>query len=136
MKTGLIFTYSIQEEVNIRLGGLYKKTNNSKWIIKSAKDMISEERAKLKGDTITLNRARKDNLGETLPEIFTQTLQNKYLFTNFIRLSALDSIFQERLQKESLSYLRSFITLYNGEQVVQKRSDRNFIRFFQLVWQR
>ncbi|WP_459188726.1 hypothetical protein ACGE0T_01100 [Parabacteroides sp. APC149_11_2_Y6] len=136
MKTGLIFTYSIQEEVNIRLGGLYKKTNNSKWIIKSAKDMISEERAKLKGDTITLNRARKDNLGETLPEIFTQTLQNKYLFTNLIRLSALDSIFQERLQKESLSYLRSFITLYNGEQVVQKRSDRNFIRFFQLVWQR
>ena len=98
--------------------------------------MISEERAKLKGDTITLNRARKDNLGETLPEIFTQTLQNKYLFTNLIRLSALDSIFQERLQKESLFYLRSFITLYNGEQVVQKRSDRNFIRFFQLVWQR
>ena len=136
MKTGLIFTYSIQEEVNIRLDGPYKKTNNSKWIIKSAKDMISEERAKLKGDTITLNRARKDNLGETLPEIFTQTLQNKYLFTNLIRLSALDSIFQERLQKESLFYLRSFITLYNGEQVVQKRSDRNFIRFFQLVWQR
>lgn len=130
VKTNLIFTYSIQEEVNIRLDGSYKKKNNPKWIVKSAKDMTPEERAKLKGDTITLNRARKDNLGETLPEIFTQTLQDKYLFTNPIRLSALDSIFQERLQKEGLSYLRSSITLYNEEQVAQKTIGQKFYPFF------
>ena len=130
VKTNLIFTYSIQEEVNIRLDGSYKKKNNPKWIVKSAKDMTPEERAKLKGDTITLNRARKDNLGETLPEIFTQTLQDKYLFTNPIRLPALDSIFQERLQKEGLFYLRSSITLYNGDQVAQKTIGQKFYPFF------
>ena len=70
--------------------------NNPSYVIKDARDMTPEERASLKGDTITIDEAMKKNLGANLFEILQQQNQDDLMDTNPLNLHNLDSLYGSR----------------------------------------
>ena len=97
-----IFATAIDLEINYRFD---KKTINLKapeLIIKSAKNMTPEERASLKGDTITLDRGQKENIGKSFTELFQQKMQDDIMFKHPLNILSLDSLFNSQLAKADL----------------------------------
>ena len=64
--------------------------------------MTPEERASLKGDTITIDEAMVKNLGANLFEILQQQNQDDLMDTNPLNLHNLDSLYGWYLQKAEL----------------------------------
>lgn len=94
---------SINKEVTIRREwGNIQNPQNPKIIIKSAQSMTQEEIASHKGDTIILNDAEKNNIGNSISDIFTQRIQDFLIKNSPIQLQILDSIFNEQLKGSTI----------------------------------
>ena len=96
------FQRAIDGEYEYRHSGTPINLNNPGYIIKDAKDMTPEERASLKGDTITIDEAMVKNLGANLFEILQQQNQDDLMDTNPLNLHNLDSLYGWYLQKAKL----------------------------------
>lgn len=72
-----LFEEAIKQEMSKRMvSNKPKDPNNPKRIIRRANDMTPEERAKLKGDTITLSQIKNRNLKDNYADLLTQRMQD------------------------------------------------------------
>lgn len=115
------FQQAIDGEYEYRLSGTPINLNNPGYIIKNAKDMTPEERASLKGDTITIDEAMVKNLGANLFEILQQQNQDDLMDTNPLNLHNLDSLYGWYLRKAELE-IPYRLYLYNI--IIRKKSRR------------
>lgn len=106
------FQRAIDGEYEYRHLGAPINLDDPGYIIKDAKDMTPEERASLKGDTITIDEAMKKNLGANLFEILQQQNQDDLMDTNPLNLHNLDSLYGWYLQKAELE-IPYCLYLYN-----------------------
>lgn len=97
-----IFATAIDLEANYRFDKKSINLKTPELIIKSAKDMSPEERASLKGDTITLDRAQKGNIGKSFTELFQQKIQDDIMLKRPLNILSLDSLFTSQLAKSDL----------------------------------
>ena len=98
--------------------------NNPSYVIKDARDMTPEERASLKGDTITIDEAMKKNLGANLFEILQQQNQDDLMDTNPLNLHNLDSLYGWYLRKAELE-IPYRLYLYNNKKEVAESIERD-----------
>ena len=118
------FQRAIDGEYEYRLSGTPINLNNPGYIIKNAKDMTPEERASLKGDTITIDEAMVKNLGANLFEILQQQNQDDLMDTNPLNLHNLDSLYGWYLQKAELE-IPYRLYLYNNKKEVAESIERD-----------
>ena len=118
------FQRAIDGEYEYRHSGTPINLNNPGYIIKDAKDMTPEERASLKGDTITIDEAMVKNLGANLFEILQQQNQDDLMDTNPLNLHNLDSLYGWYLQKAGLE-IPYRLYLYNNKKEVADSIDRD-----------
>lgn len=97
-----LFAAAIDLEVNYRWTKTPINLKDPKLIVKFAKDMTPEERASLKGDTIRLDRAKKENLGKSFTELFQQKIQDDNMTKRPLNINSLDSLFGSQLAKADL----------------------------------
>ena len=72
-----LFEEAIKQEMSKRMvRNKPKDLSNPKRIIRRASDMTPEERAKLKGDTITLSQIKNRNLKDNYADLLTQRMQD------------------------------------------------------------
>ena len=94
----IILPTSIIKELELRTYSPYKNPNNPKLIYKHAEEMSSEERKRLKGDTINLDMLAKKNISTNIAEAIMQIQQDICINKKqFIQMARLDSIFKKRL---------------------------------------
>ena len=86
--------------------------------------MTPEERASLKGDTITIDEAMVKNLGANLFEILQQQNQDDLMDTNPLNLHNLDSLYGWYLQKAELE-IPYCLYLYNNKKEVAESIERD-----------
>lgn len=118
-----LFSEAIAKELTLRSSTTPK---NPRLIIRSAKNMTPEERARLKGDTILINTAEKQNIGKGYGEIFMQRMQDESLKTHSPRMELLDSIFRSELDKRDIPANFQILFLNKKEEVID--STKNFIK--------
>ena len=118
------FQRAIDGEYEYRHSGTPINLNNPGYIIKDAKDMTPEERASLKGDTITIDEAMVKNLGANLFEILQQQNQDDLMDTNPLNLHNLDSLYGWYLQKAELE-IPYCLYLYNNKKEVAESIERD-----------
>lgn len=117
-----LFSEIIAKELTLRTSTTPK---NPRLIIRSAKNMTPEERAQLKGDTILLKTAEKQNIGKSYAEIFMQRMQDESLNDDPPRMEILDSIFRLELDKNDIRANFQILFLNNKQEVID--STKNFI---------
>ncbi len=115
-------TSSIIKELELRTYSPYKNPNNPKLIYKHAEEMSSEERKRLKGDTINLDMLAKKNISTNIAEAIMQIQQDICINKKqFIQMARLDSIFKKRLYDIKIKYC---ILLYDKDTtIIQKAGD-------------
>ena len=118
------FQRAIDGEYEYRLSGTPINLDNPSYVIKDAKDMTPEERASLKGDTITIDEAMVKNLGANLFEILQQQNQDDLMDTNPLNLHNLDSLYGWYLQKAELE-IPYCLYLYNNKKEVAESIERD-----------
>lgn len=98
------FHIAIKLELSGRMhSGTAADPKNPKFVIRSADEMTLEERANLRGDTITLKDVKERNLKNNFVDLFTQRFQDGLLNANKpLRLTTLDSLFTDQLNKKGL----------------------------------
>lgn len=98
------FETAIKLEMSARMTKKsFKNPNNAKWIIKSADEMTSEERARLKGDTITLSEAKERGLKGNFVDMMSQRIQDGLYNANRpLKLTVVDSIYKKLLSQQQL----------------------------------
>lgn len=122
------FQRAIDGEYEYRHSGTPINLNNPSYVIKDARDMTPEERARLKGDTITIDEAMVKNLGANLFEVLQQRNQDDLMDTNPLNLHNLDSLYGWYLQKAELEIPYS-IYLYNNKKEVAESIERDLPLF-------
>ena len=122
------FQRAIDGEYEYRHSGNSINLNNPGYIIKDARDMTPEERASLKGDTITIDEAMKKNLGANLFEILQQQNQDDLMDTNPLNLHNLDSLYGWYLRKAELE-IPYRLYLYNNKKEVAESIERELPLF-------
>lgn len=118
------FQRAIDGEYEYRHSGTPINLDNPSYVIKDAKDMTPEERASLKGDTITIDEAMVKNLGANLFEILQQQNQDDLMDTNPLNLHNLDSLYGWYLQKAKLE-IPYCLYLYNNKKEVAESIERD-----------
>lgn len=118
------FQRAIDGEYEYRHSGTPINLDNPSYVIKDAKDMTPEERASLKGDTITIDEAMVKNLGANLFEILQQQNQDDLMDTNPLNLHNLDSLYGWYLQKAELE-IPYCLYLYNNKKEVAESIERD-----------
>lgn len=115
-------TSSIIKGLELRTYSPYKNPNNPKLIYKHAEEMSSEERKRLKGDTINLDMLAKKNISTNIAEAIMQIQQDICINKKqFIQMARLDSIFKKRLYDIKIKYC---ILLYDKDTtIIQKAGD-------------
>lgn len=115
-------TSSIIKELELRTYSPYKNPNNPELIYKHAEEMSSEERKRLKGDTINLDMLAKKNISTNIAEAIMQIQQDICINKKqFIQMARLDSIFKKRLYDIKIKYC---ILLYDKDTtIIQKAGD-------------
>lgn len=112
-----LLTESTAEELSIRLYSPFKDPNKQKFVIKHAKNMTPEERAKLKGDSLDIESYAKKHIGTNIYEIILQMQQDALAKKNKnIQLLKLDSIFQKKLHQDSIN-IDYCILLYDKDTI-------------------
>ena len=122
------FQRAIDGEYEYRHSGTPINLNNPSYVIKDARDMTPEERASLKGDTITIDEAMKKNLGANLFEILQQQNQDDLMDTNPLNLHNLDSLYGWYLRKAELE-IPYRLYLYNNKKEVAESIERELPLF-------
>ena len=118
------FQRAIDGEYEYRHSGTPINLDNPSYVIKDAKDMTPEERASLKGDTITIDEAMVKNLGANLFEILQQQNQDDLMDTNPLNLHNLDSLYGWYLRKAELE-IPYRLYLYNNKKEVAESIERD-----------
>lgn len=118
------FQRAIDGEYEYRHSGTPINLDDPGYIIKDAKDMTPEERASLKGDTITIDEAMVKNLGANLFEILQQQNQDDLMDTNPLNLHNLDSLYGWYLRKAELE-IPYRLYLYNNKKEVAESIERD-----------
>ena len=118
------FQRAIDGEYEYRHLGAPINLDDPGYIIKDARDMTPEERASLKGDTITIDEAMVKNLGANLFEILQQQNQDDLMDTNPLNLHNLDSLYGWYLQKAKLE-IPYCLYLYNNKKEVAESIERD-----------
>ena len=122
------FQRAIDGEYEYRLSGTPINLDDPGYIIKDARDMTPEERASLKGDTITIDEAMKKNLGANLFEILQQQNQDDLMDTNPLNLHNLDSLYGWYLRKAELE-IPYRLYLYNNKKEIAESIERELPLF-------
>lgn len=128
------FEQAIKQEMSKRMvSNKPKDPNNPKRIIRRASDMAPEERAKLKGDTITIpqikNRNLKGNYADLLPQRMQDGLRNA---KKPLKPNVLDSLFNQALQihnLQAISYIEISDSTRQAVRTVGKRFNLSFYTF-------
>lgn len=115
-----IFATAIDLEANYRFDKKSINLKTPELIIKSAKDMSPEELASLKGDTITLDRAQKENIGKSFTELFQQKIQDDIMFKRPLNILSLDSLFGSQLAKANLPIFYQIYQFDKNHQVIHE----------------
>ena len=115
-------TSSIIKELELRTYSPYKNPNNPKLVYKHAEEMSSEERKRLKGDTLNLDMLAEKNISTNIAEAIMQIQQDICINKKqFIQMARLDSIFKKRLYDIKIKYC---ILLYDKDTtIIQKAGD-------------
>lgn len=119
-----LFSISLSKEVGLRWLPP-QNPHKPRMIVKKADKMTPEERENLKGDTIYLNMAEKENIGKSYAEVFMQVMQNESLKDNPPRMELLDSIFRSELAKNNICANFQILFLNKKQEVID--STKNFI---------
>lgn len=129
-----LFEEAIKQEMSKRMAsGKPKDPNNPKRIIRRASDMTPEERAKLKGDTITIPQIKNRNLKDNYADLLAQRMQDGLRNANSpLEPTVLDSLFNKALVKHNLQAI-SYIEISDSTQqttyTVGKKFNRSFYKF-------
>lgn len=118
------FQRAIDAELEFRASESPINLKDPQYVVKFAEDMTPEERASLKGDTITIDEAMKKNLGDNLFKILQQRMQDKRMDTNPLNLHNLDSLYGWYLQKAELE-IPYCLYLYNNKKEVAESIERD-----------
>lgn len=85
--------------------------------IKAAKYMSPEERNRYKGDTLNLSTAQNKGTGNGISDIIAQLIQDKLMDSNPLRLSVLDSLFDDYLTSNSIR-ANYYIATYDKDTIL------------------
>lgn len=86
-------------------------------IVKYAKDMSPEERNRHMGDTIDLSTPQNKGTGNGISDIIAQLIQDKLMDSNPLRLSVLDSLFNDYLTSNSIP-ANYYIATYDKDTIL------------------
>ena len=113
------FRLAIKQEVTLRLQRQKPADpKNPQFIIRNAKDMTPEERARLKGDTLTLSEAKEAGIGDNFVDVFAQRLQEAVIQSGRpLRIDAVDSLFHANLEEKDL-IVNTQVFLLNSERQI------------------
>ena len=129
-----LFEEAIKQEMSKRMvSNKPKDPNNPKRIIRRANDMTPEERAKLKGDTITLSQIKNRNLKDNYADLLTQRMQDGLRNANKpLKPNVLDSLFNKTLTDHNLqaiSYIEISDSTRQTVNTVGKKFNLSFYKF-------
>ena len=119
-----IIEEQFQEAIKLETSGRmskkkHKDPNNPKWFIKSASDMTPEERARLKGDTITWPQVKQRNLKGNTVDLLAQRIQDGLSNSHKpLRPIVLDNLFSNLLAKRNLKATTQVIVYDSTRQIV------------------
>ena len=112
---GVEIAYRVKEQP-------FKNPKNPKVAYKFAREMTSEERKSLKGDTLDIGEMIQKNIGSNLNEIITQIQQDGFIRDKkYIKLNILDSLFHSELQKAEVE-ARYRIFIYNQDTTIIRQT--------------
>lgn len=128
------FEQAIKQEMSKRMvSNKPKDPNNPKRIIRRASDMTQEERAKLKGDTITIPQIKKRNLKDNYADLLPQRMQDGLRNAKKpLKPNVLDSLFNQALQihnLQAISYIEISDSTRQAVRTVGKRFNLSFYTF-------
>lgn len=129
-----LFEEAIKQEMSKRMvSNKPKDPNNPKRIIRRASDMTPEERAKLKGDTITIPQIKDRNLKGNYADLLTQRIQDGLRNANkSLKPNVLDSLFNKTLAKhnsQAISYIEISDSTRQTVNTVGKKFNLSFYKF-------
>ena len=129
-----LFEEAIKQEMSKRMvSNKPKDPNSPKRIIRRASDMTPEERAKLKGDTITIPQIKNRNLKDNYADLLTQRIQDGLRNANKpLKPKALDSLFNKTLTDHNLqaiSYIEVSDSTRQTAYTVGKKFNCSFYKF-------
>ena len=119
-----IIEEQFQEAIKLETSGRmskkkHKDPNNPKWFIKSASDMTPEERARLKGDTITWPQVKQRTLKGNTVDLLAQRIQDGLSNSHKpLRPIVLDNLFSNLLAKQNLKATTQVIVYDSTRQIV------------------
>lgn len=115
------FQTAIKQELTLRLQRKkLEDPNNPRFIMRDAKEMTPEERAKLKGDTLRLSEAKELGIGNNFVDVFAQRLQEAVIRSGKpVRIVAVDSLFRQELVHRDLMVNTWVILLDSNRQVAE-----------------
>lgn len=114
---------TVDDETTSRWLGKFEDPNNPKLIMRKASDMTPEERQKLKGDTLILNRAKKESVGKNISEIIAQRMQDDLLTKRPIDIEAVDSVFGNKLKTQGIDATFQIIFYDKEHKVINSTKD-------------
>lgn len=129
-----LFEETIKQEMSKRMvSNKPKDPNNPKRIIRRARDMTPEERAKLKGDTIIWPQIKNRNLKDNYADLLAQRMQDGLRNANKpLKPNVLDSLFNKTLTDHNLQAI-SYIEISDSTRqtiyTVGKKFNRSFYKF-------
>lgn len=124
---------AINGEFAARGSGNPINLKDPKIIVRKAADMTPEERASLKGDTITLNRAMRENLGSNMFEMLQQRLQDDMMQVTPLDIDNLDSLYQWYLRRAQVEApFRLYI--YNNVREIVQSTERELPSLLAHTW--
>ena len=129
-----LFEEAIKQEMSKRMvSNKPKDPNSPKRIIRRASDMTPEERAKLKGDTITIPQIKNRNLKDNYADLLTQRIQDGLRNANKpLKPNVLDSLFNKTLTDHNLqaiSYIEISDSTRQTVNTVGKKFNLSFYKF-------
>lgn len=129
-----LFEEAIKQEMSKRMvRNKPKDPNNPRRIIRRASDMAPEERAKLKGDTITIPQIKNRNLKDNYADLLSQRMQDGlHNAKKPLKPNVLDSLFNKALQihnLQAISYIEISDSTRQAVRTVGKRFNLSFYTF-------
>lgn len=122
-----LFEEAIKQEMSKRMvSNKPKDPNQPKRIIRRASDMTPEERAKLKGDTITIPQIKDRNLKDNYADLLAQRMQDGLRNANKpLKPSVLDSLFNQALAERNLQAI-SYIEISDSTRQTVHTTEEKF----------
>lgn len=95
----------------------FEDSQRPRVLVKAAKDMSAEEISLYKGDTLNLSTLQHKGSGNGISDVISQIIQESLMDSNPLRLSVLDSLFNDYLTSNSIR-ANYYIATYDKDTIL------------------